>query len=132
MRRVVLMLGLAAAMTAAGCEMLEDEGEYYYEHSGPDEITTPPWAERAPTAQQIYQAYPSNAVVQGVTARVILLCTVAQTRALSCAVENEGVPGWGFGAAALKVSQLFLVKQGAIAVGQQIRVPIRFEVMETE
>ncbi len=131
MRRVVCGLALLLA-AAGGCEMLDEDYGYSHEHAGPDEITTPAWAERAPTAQQIYQAYPSNAVVQGVTARVILLCTVAQTRALSCAVENEGVPGWGFGAAALKVSQLFLVKQGAIAVGQQIRVPIRFEVMETE
>ena len=128
MRKSAMALGIAAAMMAAGCEMLdEDYGyEYGYERAGPDEIIAPDWAERSPTAQQIYNAYPTEALSEGVTARVILLCTVTQTRALSCAVENEGVPGWGFGAAALNVSKLFLVKAGAIMPGDKVRVPIRF------
>lgn len=130
MQRMAMVLGMMAAMLTAGCEMLEDDEGYGYEHVGPDEISAPPWAERAPTAQQIYQAYPSEAVRQGVTARVILLCTVAPSRALTCTVEDEGVPGWGFGAAAMKVSKLFLVKSGAVGIGQQVRVPIRFAVEE--
>lgn len=128
MRRVGLMLGLMAAMLAASCETFEDE--YYYERSGPDEIIAPGFYERLPTADQLYAAYPENALVNNVKARVILLCTVQPSRALSCAVENEGVQGWGFGAAALKVSQLFLVAKGAAQPGQQVRVPIRFEVKE--
>ncbi len=121
-----MALGIAAAMMAAGCEMLDEDYGYEYERAGPDEIIAPAWAERSPTAQQIYDAYPTEALNQGVTARVILLCTVTPTRALSCAVENEGVPGWGFGAAALRVSQLFLVKPGSVAAGDKVRIPIRF------
>lgn len=130
MRISAMALGIAAAMMATGCEMLDEDYGYEYERAGPDEIVAPAWAERSPTAQQIYDAYPTQALTQGVTARVILLCTVTQTRALSCAVENEGTPGWGFGAAALKVSQLFLVKAGAVMPGDKVRVPIRFELAD--
>lgn len=129
MQRVGLVLGLAAAMLAAGCDTL-DEDEYYYERSGPDEITASGFYERLPTADQLYAAYPEGALQEGVKARVMLLCTVQASRALSCAVENEGTPGWGFGPAALKVSQHFLVAKGVAQTGQQVRVPIRFELAE--
>ena len=130
MRISAMALGIAAAMMTAGCEMLDEDYGYEYERASSDEIAAPAWAERSPTAPQIYNAYPTEALNQGVTARVILLCTVTPTRALSCAVENEGVPGWGFGAAALKVSQLFLVKPDVVPVGQKVRVPIRFQLAD--
>lgn len=126
MRISAMALGIAAAMMATGCETLDEDYGYEYERAGPDEIVAPAWAERSPTARQIHDAYPIQALIQGVTARVILLCSVTPARALSCAVEDEGVPGWGFGAAALKVSQLFLVKPDVVPVGQKVRVPIRF------
>ncbi len=129
MPRIGLVLGMMAAMLAAGCETFDDE-YYEYERAGPDEIIAPGFYERLPTADQLYAAYPSEALTQGVKARVILLCTVQASRALACTVENEGTPGWGFGAAALKVSQLFLVKQGAAQPGQRVRVPIRFELAD--
>jgi hypothetical protein len=120
---------MAAAMMAAGCDTLDEDG-YYYERSGPDDIHAPAFYERSPTAEQLYAAYPSDALFNNVEARVMLLCTVQPSRALSCTVENEGVSGWGFGAAALKVSQLFLVAPGIAASRQRVRVPIRFEVAE--
>lgn len=128
--RVGLMLGLAAAAMLAGCEMLEDDYGYDYERAGADTIMAPGFYERLPTADQLYAAYPTDALKQGVEARVMLLCTVQPSRALACTVQNEGVSGWGFGAAALTVARHFLVAQGAAQPGQQVRVPIRFELAE--
>lgn len=128
--RVGLVLGFVAAAMLAGCEMLEDDYGYGYdefERAGSDTITAPGFYERLPTADQLYAAYPDEALKQGVKARVMLLCTVQASRALSCSVENEGTPGWGFGAAALTVARHFLVAKGVAQTGQQVRVPIRFE-----
>ena len=130
MRSVALVLGMTAATMLAGCEMLEDDYRYEYERAGADTIEAPGFYERLPTADQLYAAYPEAALKQGVKARVMLACTVQPSRALSCSVENEGTPGWGFGAAALTVSQHFLVAKNAAQPGQKVRVPIRFELSE--
>lgn len=130
MRIVALALGMAAAAMTAGCEMLEDDYGYEYERARADTIEAPGFYERLPTADQLYAAYPEEALRQGVKARVMLLCTVQPSRALSCAVESEGTAGWGFGAAAMTVSQHFLVAKNAAQPGQRVRVPIRFELSE--
>lgn len=131
MRLSLIPLACAALMTA-GCELLDDEDSGYEYVRANDEIVAPAWAERSPTAADIRRVYPEAALDQGITARVILLCTVQPSRDLACTVDSEGTPGYGFGQAALSVSRLFRVKSAepgaATSVGRNVRVPIRFAV----
>lgn len=128
--RLIALLALGAALFVSGCEMLEED-DYEYVRAD-DDIITPSWAERSPSAADIRRAYPEAALDAGIEARVLLICTVQPSRDLACTVDNEGTPGYGFGQAAISVSRLFKAKPvepGApTAVGRKVRVPVRFAV----
>lgn len=129
--RLFVLFAFAAALLGSGCELLEEEdyGDAYVRLS--DSIITPSWAERSPTAADIQRAYPQAAFDSDIEGRVVLRCTVQPSRALACTVDRDEQPGYGFDQAALAVAKLFLVKVAEpgspTAVGQKVRVPIRFE-----
>jgi hypothetical protein len=87
------------------------------------------WVER-PASRDFARYYPSRAMEIGRSGTAILFCTVRADYGLDCAVAYEGPVGWGFGEAALRVSQAFRIAplgpDGASTIGQTVRLPIRF------
>jgi protein TonB len=93
-------------------------------------ITPPQWLER-PTGQDFARAYPSDALRQGVEARVVIACTVdGEGRLQDCTVASEDPPGFGFDVAALEISREFRMSQtmenGASTEGGTVRIPLTF------
>jgi protein TonB len=92
-------------------------------------IVGPRWLAR-PGGRDFAKHYPERALQRGLGADVVLECQVAASGRLSCAVVSESPPSWGFGAAALKISQEFQMApqltDGQPTEGGVVRVPIRF------
>jgi len=93
-------------------------------------ITDPRWASQ-PTADEFADAYPARALSLGKTGRVVLLCTVLASGDLAdCGVAEETPSGWGFGAAALRLSKRFRLvpreEDGSPVGGAMVRIPITF------
>lgn len=87
-----------------------------------------PWAEKQPTASDYRDTYPARALAEGVEGYVRLLCTVTEARTLDCAVQSEEPAEFGFGAAALTLSQHYVVRadETRAPVGARVIVPIRY------
>ena len=123
----VALFALLAALAAA-CETVEDNSLA----AGPvaDTVITPPWAEAAPTSQDIMNAYPRDALNQEIEGLARLSCTVRPTRRLVCTVASETPPGYGFGAAGLEVAKLFVMRADhpQAKPGTSVIVPVRFVV----
>ena len=120
-----------AALLASGCETAAVENVRAWTPPEPSStVLTPAWAERAPTAQDILNVYPAQALSEAVEGVAFLNCTVNATRALDCVEGTESTPGYGFGPAALQVSRLFVVREDypGVAPGVAVRLPVRFEV----
>ncbi|MFZ2029344.1 MAG: energy transducer TonB [Vitreimonas sp.] len=87
------------------------------------------WLQR-PSTQDFNRFYPSRASDRGQEGRVILNCTVAASGRITCGVSSEDPEGWGFGEAALRISQSFRAaaqtSDGRATSGGQVRVPITF------
>jgi TonB family protein len=94
------------------------------------------WREHSPQsfAERAAELYPSKAVDEAVSGRVVVACTVTSTYGLrDCEVVETSPPGYHFGEAALKIASTMtlpekdraLVRPGGIA-----RVPIRFKMPE--
>jgi hypothetical protein len=95
----------------------------------PDTASWPEWAEKAPLPGDYLRVYPRHAKELGAESSVRLLCTIRRDRRLNCETQWEQHPGEGFGAAALKVSKLYLVKktiEPEIQPGKKVIVPVRF------
>src|SRR5262245_24124712 len=94
-------------------------------------ITPPAWTAR-PSSEDYRRYYPPGAFASGVSGRVVLECIVSREGQLSCSVISETPANFGFGAAAVRISQHFRVapatQDGHATAGGRIRVPIRFEV----
>ncbi len=94
-------------------------------------ITNPDWARR-PSSAQLQAAYPLRAVRSGLgggSARI--QCVVAVNGTLTdCVAIEETPPGYGFGAAALSLTQQLVMRpqqrNGRPVGGATVTIPIRF------
>jgi len=92
---------------------------------GPVEITAPHWLQRP---RDLSRYYPSRALARGVEGEVLLDCRVSTGGALDCSIIAESPQGWGFGAAALRISRDHRMapatSAGAVVEGRyRMRVP---------
>jgi TonB family protein len=87
------------------------------------------WAKK-PTSDQMWAVLPKLASEEGVGGKTSLRCTVSTEGALrDCAVEWEQPAGYGFGMAALKLTDQFRMKpamRGGRAVEDEVSLPIHF------
>ncbi|MGH6972580.1 MAG: TonB family protein [Caulobacteraceae bacterium] len=93
-------------------------------------ITNPDWV-KLPNGDDFAQYYPQIARALGIGGRVVMQCEVTATGRLDhCRADQETPPGMGFGAAAIAMSKLFVMKPmtvgGEAVGGAEVRVPIRF------
>jgi len=97
---------------------------------GPAVITQPRWLE-TPNGADFARHYPARALARERGGRVVLDCVVAATGRLACAVGSETPAGWGFGEAALRISQSFrmspMLENGQPTEGGRVSVPITFQ-----
>lgn len=97
----------------------------------PAEITQPRWIE-TPNGADFARHYPRRALERERDGRVVLDCVVAATGRLGCAVASETPAGWGFGEAALRISESFrmspMLENGQPTEGGRVRVPIAFQI----
>ena len=93
------------------------------------QVTRIDWVAK-PSGDKVAEAYPPIANALGVEGHAVLVCKVATTgRVEDCQVTSETPPGWGFGAAALKIAPLFQMAPstvGGSATVSDVRIPIRF------
>lgn len=102
----------------------------------PSVIVNPEWA-RKPTPDEIMNHYPTDALRQDLSGRVLIRCDVALSGVLeNCAVVEETPAGVGFGAAALAMTPLMLMKpmtkNGVPVEGGKAVVPISFAIQPRE
>lgn len=100
--------------------------------AAPSVVTNPDWA-AVPSVDDLVQAFPTRAMDEGVEGRVTLRCTVDQLGSLhDCRVEGETPAGYGFGEAALGLSDGFRMKprleDGRPVPGAEVRIPIVFKI----
>jgi TonB family protein len=100
--------------------------------AAPSVVTNPDWA-AVPSVDDMVQAFPTRAMDEGVEGRVTLRCTVDQLGSLhDCRVEGETPAGYGFGEAALGLSDGFRMKprleDGRPVPGAEVRIPIVFKI----
>lgn len=92
------------------------------------EITTPRWV-RQP--RDLARYYPARALARGETGQVLLECRVDTAGALHCSVISETPEGWGFGDAALRISEDYRMvpaMRDGQAVEGRYRMRVPFEV----
>ncbi len=93
-------------------------------------ILKPVWA-ALPNGDALAQYFPERAQRMSVSGRAAMRCLVGTTGALNvCDIVTESPPGFGFGAATLKLSHLFRLRDtdrdGVSVAGRLIVIPIRW------
>lgn len=126
-RGVCLGMFAAAALAAAGAARADPA---VAEGTPTHVVTQPDWVRR-PDAEALTRAYPKRASDDGVEGRALIHCKVTAAGALDpCQVVSESPPGYGFGAAAVRMSHDFKMRpatiDGAPVAGGVVNIPIRF------
>lgn len=84
-----------------------------------------------PSAEDMADAYPRDALRDEIQGRVVMACHLtAEGRLTACAVVEETPPGLGFGAATLKIAPLFRwapTYGDGKSVGGDVRIPVRWD-----
>lgn len=116
--------GLIAVLTLGGGYVA------WASQTPPTPVTTPVWLEK-PQSRDLVEAYPPEALKQGLEGMATVQCKVRKTGILAeCGVVSETPMGQGFGEAALQLTPRFKMKpydRGARAAADHIvRIPIRF------
>jgi protein TonB len=93
-------------------------------HNAPD------WV-RLPSDQDLIAAYPAEARKRGVRGAAVLDCGLTDGgRLTDCQIAQESPPGYGFGAAALRVSTRFQMTafypDGRPVAGGRVQIPVHF------
>jgi TonB family protein len=95
----------------------------------PSQVAAPRW-EVTPTAQHFARYYPQQALQRGISGEVLLDCLVNEDHRIACEVASETPERYGFGEAALRISQHFRMapttRDGVPTAGGRVRVPINF------
>ena len=99
------------------------------------QATHPDWIAK-PSGDDMAEAYPQLAETMGVSGHAVISCKVATTgRVENCKVTSETPPGFGFGAAALKIAPAFQMAPstvGGSATVSDVNIPIRFVLPKPE
>lgn len=94
-------------------------------------IVRPPTWRRRPSAADIQEAYPQEALADGVGGQGVLICEVELDSTLSRCVAPEPPKGYGFGAAALSLAASFRIRpetiDGEPVVHGLVVAPVRFD-----
>jgi protein TonB len=122
----------AAAAGAPTSAQGASERDVPPEPAAPRVVTTPDWA-AIPNGEDFARYYPYGAQKAHLSGYARIGCQVMATGQLTeCKVLAEDPADWDFGAAALKLSQLFKMRpttrDGASVAGATVRIPIRFEI----
>lgn len=91
-------------------------------------IVSPQWV-RQP--RDLARYYPERALRREIEGRVVLECGVSVRGALNCVVVSETPANWGFGEAALRISndyRMVPAMRGGIAVEARHRMVVPFEI----
>jgi protein TonB len=118
-----------AAEVATTVEITTDPGDTgpAVPNPGPPTISNPRWLQ---TPRDLARYYPMMALRRDIEGAVQLDCLVTTTGALQCTVISETPTTWGFGAAAIRISQDYRMvpatRDGAPVEGRyRMRVPFR-------
>lgn len=87
-----------------------------------------PWASEQPSARDFRDTYPQRALAEGVEGLVYLDCLITDAYRLDCTIKSETPVGYDFGAAAMRLSQLYVAspEDTRIVIGRRVRVPMRY------